>query len=116
MQNKDNECFKLAVTRALHPVSKNSARVTDELRSQAEKYNWSNVKFPMEVKNIGKCEKANNIGVNVFGYDEDKEKLLTVKVCDQEIYPSMIVNLYLHDDLHYYVITDPSRFASTQLN
>ncbi len=36
--------------------------------------------FPMEVKDIGKWEKANNVGVNVFGYDEDKKKLYTFKV------------------------------------
>ena len=38
MKNNDNECFKWAVTRVLHPVSKDLARITKELRKQSEKY------------------------------------------------------------------------------
>ncbi len=76
MQNDDNECFKWAVTRALHLVKKDSRRVTRELRLQAEMYDWSDITFPTKVKDIGKWENAKNIGVNVFGYDEDEKKTI----------------------------------------
>ncbi len=118
MRNKDNECFKWAVTQAQHPVSKNSHpyRVTKELRLQAKKYNWDNITFPMKVRDIGKWGGANGIGVNVFGYDEDEEKLYTMKVCDQQPRISKIVSLYLHDDNHYCIISDLSRLVSSQLS
>ena len=115
MQNTDNECFKWAITRALNPTGKNPARVTKELREQAKKYNWD-VEFPTKVKNIHKWEIVNSIGVNVFGYDEDKKKLYTIRVCDQELYPSEIANLYLHDDNHYCAISNLSGLVSAQLS
>ncbi len=116
MQNNDNKCFKWAVTRALHPVEKPSHRVTRELRSQAEKYDWDDITFPTKVKDIGKWEKANNNGVNVFGYDENEKRLYTINVCDQNPHISKIVSLYLHDDLHYCAISNLSRLVSSQLS
>ncbi len=95
---------------------KHSCGVTRELRSQAEEYNWDDITFPTKVKDIGKWEKAKGIGVNVFGYDEDEEKLYTIKVCDQQPHISKIVSLYLHDDNHYCIINDLSRLVSTQLS
>ncbi len=70
----------------------------------------------MQVKDIGKWERRNNIGVNVFGYDEYNYKLYTIKICDQDLFANEIANLYLHDDLHYFAITNPSRFASMQIS
>ncbi len=116
MQNKGNKCFKWAVIRALHPVEKNPMRVMRELRLQAEKYNWDDITFPTKVKDIGKWEKANNIGVNVFGFDEDDKKLYAIKVCNQQSHINKIVSLYLHDDLHYCIINDRSRLVSSQLS
>ena len=40
MQNKDKQCFKWAVTRALNAMDKNPQRVTKELRKQSEELNW----------------------------------------------------------------------------
>ena len=67
-------CFKWAVTRALNPVDDNPQRITNELRKQAEKHKWEGITFPTRVKDICIWEKDNNIGVNVFGYDEDAKK------------------------------------------
>jgi hypothetical protein len=116
MKNNDNECFKWAVTRVFHPVSKDPARITKELRKQSEKYDWDDVIFPMQVKDIGKWESRNNIGVNVFGYDEYNDKLYTFKICDKDLFANEIANLYLHDDLHYFAVTNPSRFASMRIS
>ena len=66
MKNKDNECFKWCVTRALNPVDKNAERITQKLRKQAEELNWKDLEFPMEVDKIEKFENNSNIFVNVF--------------------------------------------------
>ena len=51
MKNKDDQCFKWCVTRALHPVERNHPeRITKKLRAQADKLNWSgNIKFPVAI-------------------------------------------------------------------
>ena len=108
-------CFKWAVTRALNPVDRNSERITKELREQAKKYKWEEITFPMKVKNICVWERNNDIGVNVFGYDEDAEKLYTIRIAELKN-PISTINLYLHDDNHYCVIKDLGRLVSAQLS
>ncbi len=70
-------CFKWAVTRALNPVNANSERITNELRKQSEKYDWSGVTFPTKVKDIPIWENKNNININVFGCNELKQSTLS---------------------------------------
>ena len=45
LKDDDNECFKWAVTRAVHPVDHNAERITKELREQAETLNWEDITF-----------------------------------------------------------------------
>ncbi len=116
MQNRDNECFKWAITRTLNPKKDIPHRVTRELRQQAEKYDWDDVTFPTKVTDIGKWEKANNVGIDVFGYDEDDKRLYTVRTCDQSLKDNEIANLYPHDDIHYCAVADLSRLVSLQLS
>ena len=108
-------CFKWAVTRALSMVDDHPERITKELREQAKKYKWEEITFPTKVKNICVWERNNDIGVNVFGYDEDVKKLYTIRIAELEN-PISTINLYLHDDNHYCVIKDLGRLVSAQLS
>ena len=114
MQNKDNECFKWCITRALNPVDKHPERITKILRLQAEKLNWKRLKFPMELEQINSFEKLNEVNVNVFGYEK-------------EVYPLRIsktdyshhVNLLLisqGEKKHYCLIKSMSRLLSSQVS
>ncbi len=100
-------CFRWAATRALNMVDDHPERITKKLREQAKKYKWEGITFPTKVKDIYVWEKDNDIGVNVFGYDEDAKKLYTIKVTELKN-PINTINLYLHDDNHYCVIKDLS--------
>ena len=46
MKNKDEECFKWPVTRALNLLEKNPQRMTKELRKQSEVLDWNGIEFP----------------------------------------------------------------------
>ena len=63
MENKDNQCGKWAITRALNPVERDAERITKILKTQAEKYNWDGIEFPMKLKDIHKFEKNNNVNI-----------------------------------------------------
>jgi len=39
MKNKDNQCFKWCITRALNPKEKHAERIDNDLCEQAEKLN-----------------------------------------------------------------------------
>ncbi len=108
-------CFKWAVTRALNPVDKNPQRVTDELREQAEKYDWEGIKFPTKVIDIHIWEISNNINVNVFGYDGDTSKTYTIRIGELKD-PINTINLFLYEDNHYCVVKDIGRLISAQLS
>ncbi len=82
LKNDDDQCFKWAVTRALNPTDNHPERVTKELKDQAEKYDWSGITFPVKLEDIKIWEKNNNKFVNVFGYDEDTQKVYVIRMCD----------------------------------
>ncbi len=122
MQNDDNQCFKWAVTRALNPIDKNPERITKELKDQAEKYDWSGITFPVKLEDIKIWEKNNNKFVNVFGYDEDAQKVYIIRMGDGcsstvlEEDQNKFISLFLHDDKHYWVVKSLGRLVSSQLS
>ena len=64
-------CFKWSVVRALNPVEKNSERITNELKEQSERLDWSGLKFPVKLDQIVIFEKFNpQISINVFGFED----------------------------------------------
>ncbi len=127
MKNDDDQCFKWAVTRALNPVNRDSERITKKLKDQAEKYDWGGITFPTKVKDIHIWEKnnENKIKINVFDYDEDTQKVYTIRMHDgcasislgkEESQDNKFISLFLHDDKHYCVVKNFSRLVSSQYN
>ena len=111
MENDDNQCFKWAITRSLNPVENHPERITKILKMQAEKLNWDNVEFPMKVKDIHKFEKASEINVNVFSYDDETKKVYTLRL--SKMSNEVCTNLFLYDE-HYSVVKNLSRLISSQ--
>ena len=113
-ENKDNQCFKWAVTRALNPVQRDGERITKMLRAQADKLNWNGLEFPVGLKDIDKFERNNEVSVNVFGYEINVYPLrISTKQCER------IVDLLLISDgekQHYCVIKSLSRLLSSQVS
>ena len=71
IKNRDNECFKWSVTRALNPVDKNQDKMSKVLREQSEKYNWDGISFPTPLTEIARFEKNNNVSINILGNNGD---------------------------------------------
>ena len=111
MKCNDEESFKWAVTRALNPIDRNADRVTKILREQAEKYNWEGLDFPTPIEQIETFEKNNDLLVNVFGFDEEKGFVRTLKTFDGE--HSKRVLLMVIDD-QYLVVKSVSRLLCGQ--
>ena len=64
----DEECFKRAVTAALHHLEiKSHAERISHLGKYVNNYDWSELKFPLAIKNIDKFEKNSDISINVLG-------------------------------------------------
>ena len=116
IKNGDQQCFKWCITRALNPVVKDSERITKILRLQAEKLNWKDLKFPMELTQISRFEKLNEVSVNVFGYEK---VVYPLRVSTHMYDYSHHVNLLLISEgekKHYCLIKSMSRLLSSQVS
>ena len=69
-QNNDEECFKWAVIAVLE-IDKHPQCVSN-LRKFTDNYDWSGLKFPVSIKDIGMFETNNNVSVTMLVV-EDRE-------------------------------------------
>lgn len=72
IQNVDEKCFLLCVLAALHPVENHAQRVNNYTPFENE-LSVKGIDFPVEVNQIPKFEKQNNLSINVIGYDEEED-------------------------------------------
>ena len=70
IKNDDNECFRWCHVRHLNPIENNPQRITQKDRGIAKTLDYSEVTFPVTIRDMDKIEKQNKININVFGYDE----------------------------------------------
>lgn len=121
VKNNDCYCFKWALLSALHPVSKNSDRVSS-YKKYENSLNFGGIAFPIKIKDIAKIETLNNISINVFTLEYDKIKNKNSIVgpiyftkCRKE---SHINLLYFTNNSisHYCFIKNMSRLVSSQLS
>ena len=111
-KNEDSYCFKWAVIAALkwkdldcHPEK------VSKLRNYEGLLDWSGIRFPTPVKDIGMFEDNNGIGVNVLGI-EDKRVYILRKSSDYKI----TINLMLISELnrkHYVVVKSLSKLLAS---
>ena len=69
LKNNDNECFRWCHIRLLNPQDKDPQRIKKSDKEYINKLDYSGIKFPVEINNIDKIEKQNDININVFGYE-----------------------------------------------
>jgi hypothetical protein len=70
-------------------IKKNAFRVSN-YEPYLNDFNWNEIKFPVELKDISKVEKLIKYGINVFGYDKSVHPL---RITDQK--DDKIINLLL---------------------
>ena len=77
IKNKDKECFKWCVTRALNPKENHPERVDKDLINQSKNLNWDKKEFPVSLNQMTQFEKNNpDKSVNVFGYENKSVYIL----------------------------------------
>ena len=69
VKNEDQKCLMWALLSALHPVGKNSDRVS-KYEPYENELNFTGVNFPVPLNQMPKVERLNNLAINVFVYSE----------------------------------------------
>ncbi|XP_043479909.1 uncharacterized protein LOC122509742 [Leptopilina heterotoma] len=77
VQNSDKMCFKWSVLSALHPRNHHSDRVSSYYEFQNE-LNFTGIDFPVNLKDIVKFEKQNDISINLYGLRLVNKNFITV--------------------------------------
>ena len=113
IKNEDNECFRWCHIRHLDPQDKNPQRIKKADRQYVEKLDYSNIDFPVNVKQYNKIEKQNSININVLGY-EDKQPY-PIYVSKEKYDDHMELLLVTKDEnKHYVLIKDFNKFMYNQ--
>lgn len=80
VKNNDNQCFKYAILSALYPQGRNSERVSNYLPYNS-KVNFTDIRFPVELKDIAKFESKNpTISINVYMFESKNNKIRTLRL------------------------------------
>ena len=113
MKNKDNKCFMWCHIRHLNPQIKDQQRIKKADKAYVEKLDYSEIEFPVTIKQINKIEKKNDIRINVFGYEDKKPYPIFVskEKYDKEMNLLLITD---NDNKHYVLIKDLNKFMYNQ--
>ena len=120
IQNKDEDCFKWCVLRALNPKKYNAYRVDKELRALEHTIDMDGISSPTKIDDIKKFERQNeDIAVVVLGLNENGN-VITIRLSDYTYERKHLVILFLitdmEKDFHYTLVTQPSRLISSQFS
>ena len=102
IKNEDNECFRWCHIRHLNPQNKNPQRINKIDKNLIKQLDYSNIEFPVTVKQINKIEKQNNIRINLFGYEE-KQKF-PLYISQEKYHEHMELLLINKDKKNHYVL------------
>ena len=113
MINQDNECFRWCHIRHLNPHENNPQRIKKTDKEYIKELDYSNIIFPVSVKQINQIEKQNNIRINLFGYEEKQKFPIQIS---KEKYQNNMNLLLLNNDKknHYVLIKDFNKFMYNQ--
>ena len=107
----DGESFKWSVTRALNPTTKRSERITKVLIQQSKNYNWDSIDFPTPLEQVKTFEKNNNVLVNVFGFDDERDCVTSLKL-SKGVHEGRVLLLFVNN--RYTVVKSMSRLFYRQ--
>ena len=109
---KDNKCFTWSILAKFYPANDHKERVT-KYAPYEHLLNMSDIDYPVRIKDISKVEKQNNININVFALDNQKNKQSIYPVYVSNVQSENIVDLlYIeeNENTHYCLIKDLDSF------
>ena len=117
LKNKDNECFRWCHIRHLNPQEKNPQRIKHSDRLYISKLDYSEILFPVTIKQVNKIEQKNNIRINVFGYENNQ--LFPIYISKENFEDHMELLLITGENngeflSHYVLIKDFNTFMFSQ--
>ena len=101
----------------MHPVDVNADRA-GKYAEHMGKYDFYSLRFPVPLSSVGSLALANNMFINVYGVDDEKEVIYPLRVSSTPV-PDRHADLLLFECggvQHYTSIRNFSRLVRTQLS
>ena len=113
LKNDDDQCFRWCHIRHLNPQDKYPQRIKKTDKSIVDELDYTNIEFPVTVKQINKIEKQNDMNINVFGYENKQPYPIYIS---KEKFKDQMNLLLITDDenKHYVLIKDFNKFMYNQ--
>jgi len=112
LQNKDNKCFLWCHVRHLNQVKIHPERITKGDREFVQKLDYSDITYPVKIKDVGKIDKQNSININIFGYDDSR--FYPIRISEEKYDDHMeLLHIKEGENSHYVYI---KRFNSLMHN
>ena len=118
MKNRDEECFKWCILRALNPKDNHAEKIDKDLKNKAETLNMQGIRYPVNFRDIDRFESQNpEISITVLGYNKD-ERVYPLKVSKYTGCEHDIVLLLIKDGekSHYCLVKKTSALLASQIN
>ena len=124
MKNRDNECFKWCVLRAIYPKNKNTERIDKDLKNKEDTLNMEGINYPVDFRGVDRFENQNpDISISILGYSKD-ERIYPLRIskytkCKKEDGRKHDIVLLLIKDgenSHYCLIKNLSALLTSQIN
>ena len=113
MKNKDNECFRWCHIRHLNPQDKNPQMIKKTDKQYIEKLDYTDIEFPVTVKQYKRIEKQNSINVNVFGYELKQPYPIYVSKEKYQDHMELLL-ITKGENKHYVLMKDFNKFMYNQ--
>ena len=113
LKNKDNECFRWCHIRHLNPQDENPQRINKTDKEYIEKLDYTDIEFPVTVKQINKIEKLNSINVNVFGYELKQPYPIYISKEKYQDHMELLL-ITKGENKHYVLMKDFNKFTYNQ--
>ena len=107
LKNEDDKCFLWCHIRHLKPAKIHPERIKIADKAFAKELDYSDVSFPVQIKDVKKIEKQNSINISTFGYEN--KKIYPIRISDEK-YDDHMDLLYIEetkdDTKSYYVLIE----------
>ena len=106
IKNQDANCFEYSIIASQHysDIDKKKAQRPAQYTKWLGKYNFDGCSMPMEIDDINKFEKNNNMSINVYHIEHDGKMIAPLRISQQEKKLEEYINLLLiegEDRCHY---------------
>ena len=118
IMNEDDKCFEYAIIASQHYQDiddQTHAVRPGQYTKWLGKYNFDGCSMPMEINDINKFEKNNNMSINVYHIEHDGKMIAPLRISQQEKKLEEYINLLLiegEDRCHYTWIRNFNRLLS----